>query len=173
MAATQSDSSPHGRLASLVGRWKTEGWTRETPEAPAIRVDAVDTYEWLPGGFGLLHIVDAKMGGEQVEGAEIIGYDPDVGAYATQYVGSEGLTRYRASLTQESGRLTWRMRGETTRFTGTFSPDGNVITGQWELLPESGNWQPLLSEGRDWQPLLPGDGAWQPWMDITLTKQER
>jgi hypothetical protein len=153
MPATQNDSSPHQRLAPLIGRWKTEGWTRETPEAPAVQVDAVDTYEWLPGGFGLLHIVDARMGNEKVEGAEIIGYDPDEGTYATQYVGSEGTTRYEASLSEESEGLTWRMRSKTTRFTGVFSPDGSMITGHWELLPESGDWQP--------------------WMDITLIKQGR
>jgi hypothetical protein len=152
MTTAQNDSAPHKRLAPLIGRWKTDGWTRETPEAPAVQVDAVDTYEWLPGGFGLLHIVDAKMDGEKVEGTEIIGYDPDEGAYATQYVGSESLTRYEASLTEESEGLTWRMRSKTTRFTGVFSRDGKVITGHWELLPEGGDWQP--------------------WMDITLTKQE-
>jgi hypothetical protein len=43
------------------------------------------------------------------------------------------------------------MRGETTRFTGTFSDDRSVITGHWELLPDN--------------------GTWQPWMDITLTRQ--
>ena len=91
-------------------RWKTEGSTRDTPEAPAAKVDAVDTYGWLPGGFGLLHTVDAKIGDERVEGTEIIGYDPDRGAYVTQYFGSDGATAYEAELTQESEGLTWRMR---------------------------------------------------------------
>jgi Protein of unknown function (DUF1579) len=63
----------HERLVALIGRWKTDGWTRDLPGTPATKVDAVDTYEWLPGGFGLLHVVDAKMDEEKVEGAEIIG----------------------------------------------------------------------------------------------------
>ena len=144
-------ASAHRRLTALIGRWKTDGWTRETPDAPAIRVDAVDTYEWLPGGFGLLHVVDARMGDEKVEGAEIIGYDGDRGTYVTLSVGSDGSVAYEASLTEEKEGLTWRMRSETTRFTGVFSEDGGVITGHWELLEKSGDWQP--------------------WMDITLTKQ--
>jgi Protein of unknown function (DUF1579) len=65
----------HERLTVLIGRWKTEGSTREMPDAPAARIDAFDTYEWLPGGFGLLHVVDAQVGETKVEGAEIIGYD--------------------------------------------------------------------------------------------------
>jgi hypothetical protein len=141
----------HERLTVLIGRWKTEGWTSEMPDAPAARIDAFDTYEWLPGGFGLLHVVDAQVGETKVEGAEIIGYDADVGAFVTRYVGSEGSTAYEASLTEETEGLVWSMRSETTRFTGTFSDDGTVITGYWEL----------LSDG----------GEWQRWMDITLTKQ--
>ena len=147
----QTSGAEHERLDVLIGRWKTDGSTRDMPGAPAVKIDAVDTYEWLPGGFALLHSVDAKMGDDKVEGAEIIGYDPDRGTYVTQYFGNDEATAYEAELTQERDGLTWRMRSKTTRFTGVFDEDGKVITGHWEL----------LQDGRDWQP----------WMDITLTKQ--
>jgi hypothetical protein len=58
----QAAEAEHERLAVLIGKWKTEGRTREMPDAPAATIDAVDTYEWLPGGFGLLHVVDATVG---------------------------------------------------------------------------------------------------------------
>jgi Protein of unknown function (DUF1579) len=138
------------RLAPLVGRWRTQGWTRASADAPRARIEAVDTYEWLPGGFALLHVVDAMVGDEKVEGAEIIGYDPARGAYMTQYFGSDGPNRYEASLGEEAGALVWRMRSATDRFTGTFRADGNTITGHWELLEDG--------------------SAWRPWMDTTLTK---
>jgi hypothetical protein len=138
------------RLAALVGRWRTEGWTRETADSPAARIDAVDTYEWLPGGFALLHVVDARVGDEKVEGAEIIGHDPARGSYLTQYFGSDGPSSYEASLTEEDGALVWRMWSEADRFVGTFSDDGDTITGHWELR---------------------ADSEWRPWMDITLTRQ--
>ena len=140
----------HLRRESLVGRWRTEGWTRETAEGPAARIEATDTYEWLSGGFGLLHTVDARVGEEHVEGAEIIGWDPERDAYATQYFGSDGPSAYEARLTEEDGALVWSMRSSQDRFTGTFSKDGNTITGHWEQL---------------------GDENWQPWMDVTLTRQ--
>jgi Protein of unknown function (DUF1579) len=142
--------SAHLRLESLVGRWRTNGWTRETAEGPAARIEATDTYEWLPGRFGLLHTVDARVGEEHVEGAEIIGWDPERDAYATQYFGSDGPSAYEARLTEEDGALVWSMRSSQDRFTGTFSKDGNTITGHWEQL---------------------GDENWQPWMDVTLTRQ--
>jgi uncharacterized protein DUF1579 len=146
-----ASGSEHQRLAALLGRWRTEGWARETPGAPAGKIDAVDTYEWLPGEFALLHRVDAQVGDQMVEGAEIIGYDPERQTYVTQYFGSDGPTTYEASLDAEGGALVWRMRSTTTRFTGTFGNDGNVVSGHWELL----------------------DGSnWRPWMEITLTRQE-
>ena len=140
----------HERLDVLTGRWKTEGWTREAAEGPAARIDAVDTYERLPGG-ALLHRVDARMGEEKVEGAEIIGYDPARQMFVTQYFGNDGPSTYEASLSEEDGVLVWRMRSKTDRFTGTFSDDCEIIAGLWESLDD--------------------DSSWRPWMDITLTKQ--
>jgi hypothetical protein len=71
--AHESDAALE-RLEALVGRWKTEGQT--TDAAGGDRIDAIDTYERLPGG-ALLHLVDAQVGDQKVEGAEVIGYDPD------------------------------------------------------------------------------------------------
>ncbi|MEN3285248.1 MAG: hypothetical protein V7607_6388 [Solirubrobacteraceae bacterium] len=143
--------SEHQRLVALLGRWKTEGWAREAPGVPTGRIDAVDVYEWLPGEVALLHRVDARVGDQGVEGAEIIGYDPERQIYLTQYFGSDGPTAYEATLNEEAGALVWRMRSEMTRFTGIFSDDGNTISGHWELLDDGSNWQP--------------------WMEITLTRQ--
>ena len=140
----------HRRLAALVGRWQTQGQTRETAEAPAARIEAVDTYEWLPGRFALLHTVDAHVGKEHVEGAEIIGWDSARDAYITQYFGNDGPNAYEASLDEEDGALVWSMRSPTDRFTGSFSDDGNTITGHWERIDDA--------------------KTWQPWMDITLTR---
>jgi Protein of unknown function (DUF1579) len=144
-------NSERERLGALVGTWRTEGWTKGGPGAPAARIDAVDEYEWLPGGFALLHRVDAQVGDQKVDGAEIIGYDPARRIFVTQYFGSDGPNAYEASLAEEDGALVWRMRSKTDRFTGIFSDRGDTITGHWELLDE--------------------DSDWQPWMDITLTKQ--
>jgi Protein of unknown function (DUF1579) len=143
----------HERLEVLVGRWSTEGWTRELPGSSPAKIDATDTYEWLPGGYALLHIVDAHVGDQKVQGAEIIGYDPARASYVTQYFGSDGPTSYEGTLREEGETLVWQMRSENTRFAGRFSTDGDTITGHWELSHEA--------------------SAWRPWMDITLTKQTR
>ena len=141
----------HERLRALVGRWKIEGWTSEAPPVTASWIEALDTYEWLPGGHALLHRVDAHVGDQRVEGAEIIGYDPTRRTYITQYFGSDGPGAYEASLGNEYGALVWTMRNETERFIGMFSDDGNTIVGHRELLDD--------------------DSGWRPRMDVTLTKE--
>jgi hypothetical protein len=151
MTTTPSAHSPQQRLEVLVGRWTTEGWTVGTREEPAARIDATDTYDWLAGGIALLHLVDALVGDLKVEGAEIIGYDPERDRYVTQYFGSDGPTAYEAELTEEGGTLVWTMSSTDTRFSGEFSPDGSVITGHWDRLSD--------------------ESTWVDWMDITLTKQ--
>jgi hypothetical protein len=137
------------RLEALIGRWTTEGRTTEASGGPADRIDAVDTYERLPGG-ALLHLVDAQVGDRKVEGAELIGHDPARGSYVTHYFGSDGASAYEANLVEDDGKLVWTMRSKTDRFTGTFNDERNVITGHWDALDAHCNWQS--------------------WMDITLTK---
>ena len=146
---TDAPTIEHERLVVLVGSWKTEGWTREAAGTLSARIEATDTYERLPGG-ALLHRVDARVGDQKVEGAEIIGYDPARGSYVTQYFGTDGPAAYEAKLSEEDGTLLWAMRSESDRFTGTFSADRNTITGHWEQLQGT---------------------TWQAWMDITLTRQ--
>jgi hypothetical protein len=141
----------HERLEVLVGKWRTQGWMREGGDGPAFQIEATDTYGWLAGGFALIHTVDARVGDQKVEGAEIIGYDPARASYVTQYFGSDGPAGYEAALVEGSDGLVWTMRNEATRFAGRFSADGNRITGHWELLDDG--------------------SRWRPWMDITLTKQ--
>jgi hypothetical protein len=133
----------------LIGRWKTQGWTTAAP-GTAERIDAVDTYQRLPGG-ALLHLVDARVGDQIVEGAEIIGFDAARGRYVTQYFGTDGPNAYEATLVEHDGTLVWTMRGAKDRFTGTFDDGRNVITGHWELLGDA--------------------STWQPWMDVTLTRE--
>lgn len=143
-------STEHQKLQALIGKWHTQGKTVATDTQPSVVVDATDTYEWLHGGYGLLHTVEAGMGENRVQGAEIIGWQPEVGKYVTQYFGSDGPNSYQATLTTEEGALVWKMNSAVDRFKGVFNEAGDLITGHWERVGEL--------------------GEWEPWMDITLTK---
>ena len=141
-----------GRLDVLIGKWKTEGLTAEEPGAPARRIDAIDTYERLPGA-ALLHNVNARVGEVHVEGAEIIGFDFVRQTYVTQFFGGADATAYEATLTTKAGALVWTMVSQRNRFRGIFNADRDFITGHWDVVDD--------------------DSEWRSWMDITLSKHPR
>ncbi|MBS4192921.1 DUF1579 family protein [Bacillus sp. FJAT-49705] len=138
----------HKLLDIFVGKWKTEGQIKATSSSPAARLTAVDTYEWLPGGFFLIHYVDARMGDMEVKTTEIIGYDASSQTYFTSSFDNQGNTgTYQANLREGA----WTINGKTERFTGEFSDGGNILKGKWEMSSDGSNWEP--------------------WMDIKLTKE--
>jgi hypothetical protein len=62
------------RLGALVGRWRSEGHVEADVPVP---ITGTDIYEWLPGGFFLVHRVDVVIGQQPVQALELIGeYDP-------------------------------------------------------------------------------------------------
>jgi hypothetical protein len=137
----------HERLDVFVGRWHTRGEILAGGANAAATLEAIDTYEWLPGGFFLLHHVDGRMGGEVVQALEIIGYDASRPGYFTHAFDSQGrFSSYESEL--RDGALT--IRGRTERFSGQFSPDGGTLTGSWERSDDG--------------------GRWSPWMKVTLKK---
>ncbi|MFS0556800.1 DUF1579 family protein [Brevibacillus sp. 179-C9.3 HS] len=137
------------RLNVFVGKWMTEGLITESPSGPVAKLKAIDTYEWLPGGFFLIHHVDGMMGDKEVKTIEIIGYDASNQVYFTHAYDNQGsMGSYYANLLGRD----WTITGNTERFSGKFSVDGKTLIGTWELL---GN-----------------DQSWVHWMDIRLTKVE-
>jgi hypothetical protein len=135
------------RLEAFVGTWNTEGEIRASSSGPAAKIHATDTYEWLPGGFFLVHRWDAHMPDGNTQGIEIIGYDASSETYPMHSFDSQGNTGLmRASF--EDG--VWTFVGESLRFTGGFRDSGNTFAGVWEQRSDGGDWLP--------------------WMDVTLRK---
>ncbi|MED1780850.1 DUF1579 family protein [Brevibacillus fortis] len=136
-------------LNIFVGKWVTDGLIMESPAGQAAKLKATDTYEWLPGGYFLIHHVDGMMGDKEVKTIEIIGYDTTSQMYFTHAYDNYGS---RASYYANLLGRDWTITGKTERFTGKFSVDGNTLIGTWELL---GN-----------------NESWAHWMDIRLRKVE-
>lgn len=135
------------RLEALIGRWTTEGETVPGPSGPATKIAGTDTYEWLGGGFFVVHRVDVRFGDEHVEAIEVIGYDAANGTYPTHAFDSQGsASTYR--MRERDG--TWTITGETERSTLVPGGDGASMRASWER----------SDDGR----------TWLPWMEIRLTR---
>lgn len=140
----------HAALAPFVGRWSTSGQVLPSGSAPALELTGTDEYEWVPGGFFLLHRVDVRIGGEPAQALEIIGWDAARGTYFMRSFDNQGNAGEMQASVGGDGR--WRFTGDAERFTGAFSDGGGTLSGRWER-----------REGDEWLP----------WMDIHLTKDGR
>ncbi|HEX6371876.1 MAG TPA: DUF1579 family protein [Longimicrobium sp.] len=138
----------HQALAPFVGRWRTAGRVLESGSGPALEIAGVDEYEWLPGGFFLLHRVDVRMGGERAQALEIIGYDAGRRGYFMRSFDDQGNAGEMQARVSDDG--TWTFEGDAERFRGGFGDGGDTLSGRWERRE--------------------GD-RWLPWMDVRLTRE--
>jgi hypothetical protein len=151
MAEQPVPGPEHRRLESFVGDWDTEGTVKVNPSGPGVKFRAVDSYEWVPGGFFLLHRWDALMPDGRTQGVEIIGYDPAKGTYTVHSFDSSGNTDVMDASTAND---TWTFEGKLLRFTGRFRDGGATLTGVWEQRLDTGS-------------------AWVHWMEVTLSRRNR
>jgi hypothetical protein len=135
-------SGPEERnLDVFIGKWINAGHTISRPGVPSTQILTSDIYEWAPGRFFVIHSAYGLIGDITVEAVEIIGYDPCAGCYRSQLFDSQG----NASVSQvrrADGAWTWT--GERTRYTATFSDDGNVQTAHHEMSEDGLTWQPSM-----------------------------
>lgn len=144
MSAIKSNIKPgagHRKLDVFVGKWNTRGQTKASADGEALIITGSDSYEWLPGGFFLVHHWDVRMGSEESKGIEIIGYDERTKAYPTWSFDSQGNTGTYQASTRDG---VWAFRARSERATVVVSEDGNTITARWEQLAEGMNWQPWM-----------------------------
>jgi hypothetical protein len=134
------------KLEVFVGKWHAEGesyaegQTAVEPRASAVSWKSDESYEWLPGGFFLLHTWDAVVGERVFKGTEIIGYDEAQGGYFTRFFDNTGNhPEYRATV----DGLIWSFKEASTRAKVTVSQAGDEMKFVWEWQHGNGKWLPL------------------------------
>ena len=140
-------TAKHLALGVFAGKWMTQGTIRATKDAASSEMRAIDQYEWLPGGFFMLHKVDARIAGSVSQSIEVIGYDAKQACYVTRSYDDQGTSD---GFTAHLAGQAWSIDGEKVRFRGAFNADGSLLAGTWEQRS--------------------GQGRWSPWMDIELRK---
>jgi hypothetical protein len=128
-AQTAAPAPQTERLEVLVGRWSSAGWMVPGPSEPAIRITGTDTYEWLAGGFFMVHRVDVRMGAEKVEVIELIGpYDPADSSYPMRSFDSQGNFITMTARVRDDG--VWTFTGASERAALTIGEDGTTMTAR-------------------------------------------
>jgi hypothetical protein len=110
------------RLDRLVGTWKLSGGSQ-----------GQTVYEWMEGNFFLIQRFD--FGGDK--GIEIIGHEQKYGQepsadIKSRYYGTSGSTfDYVYEIQGDTLMIWFGEKGSPAFYKGTFSDDGNVISGEW------------------------------------------
>jgi hypothetical protein len=132
-------------LAIFIGNWINEGHT-VVNGAPGPKILTSDVYEWVPGGFFVVHTAYGLLAGVDVGGIEILGYDDATGEFRSWFFDSQGNASSSPLLHTDDS---WIWQRETTRATSVFTDGGRMQTTLHERLE---------------------DGAWIPSMEVVLTK---
>ncbi|NUT44898.1 MAG: hypothetical protein HOV86_33385 [Thermoactinospora sp.] len=126
-------------LDRLVGTWKVTGGAEGTV-----------TYRWMAGGHFLLQ--DVELNGES--GLEIIGHDKPFGSETpdpeikSRYYGSSGSTlAYVYEIDGDELTIWGGFKDSGARYRGTFSADGDTLTGAWEY-PGGGGYESVATRVR-------------------------
>jgi Protein of unknown function (DUF1579) len=112
----------------FIGSWEMRGRTLGSD------VDDVlgkASYTWLPGGFFLEQRTKISFTGFEVEGVEIIRYDPETGTFpSTVYPSLFGSPLpYRWTL--DGDEVTIKAEALHATFHGRWSEDGQTFSGGW------------------------------------------
>src|SRR5947209_2767608 len=100
----------HKRLEVFIGKWINDGYTVAAPDSPSVKILTSDVYEWMPGGFFVLHTAYGRIGTMDVGGTEILGYDQATGNYFTRFYDNRGNV-HESELTMDGDTCTWRGDG--------------------------------------------------------------
>lgn len=141
------------RLDYLVGTWQMTGRTEDGPAGPGADMSSVETFEWMEGGFFLIHRWEGgfEVGGVQVvdTGYEFFDYDPAAGQYRTHFFNSFGPYDLEGS-----------------KYTGDFDGDALVVTGPARITRTMNADGTITCDSH----MPDGNGGWIAFMHATLTK---
>ena len=124
-ALRQADTAVQA-LGRLAGTWRISG-------------DATGTvrYRWLPGGFFLAQEGELELFGHKNAFTEIIGRHrpfgrvPSVEIHSRVYTSEGDTLDYVYELDGDTLTIWGGHRGSEAYYTGTFSADGDTLTGAW------------------------------------------
>ena len=132
-------------LAPFIGEWTMQV---DMPNAPPADpgAEARCVFEWMPGKRFLVQRWQISVP-EAPDGTALIGFDEGRGKLLQHYFDSRGVARvYEMTF----DRRVWTLLRETPdfspldfrqRFEGTFSDDGDTISGRWEIAHEGSGWE--------------------------------
>jgi hypothetical protein len=107
----------------LIGNWRISGKD----------VEGTIRFEWMEGGFFVIQHYDLINFGKHYKGIEYIGFDEDTGTLRSRLMGTDG-SRFMYTYEFDGDKMYYWFgeKGSDQYSVGTFSDDGNSLTGRWQ-----------------------------------------
>jgi hypothetical protein len=94
-----------------------------------------------PGEQFIIHPAYGRIGGQDVGGLEVIGYDPATGDFRTHFFDHAGNV-ITETLTFRDDTWTWQATHH--RCKGVFTDNGKILTAHHEQSDDGKQWRPLM-----------------------------
>ena len=141
------------RLDFLVGNWEMRGEIEAGPAGPGGTTSGMESFQWLEGGFFLVHRWEGAMrlgGGSTADsGYEFYDHDPATSGYRARFFNNLG-----------------PYDDEGSRYAGNFDGDGLVVVGPARITRRPEGPDVITYDGD----LPDGEGGWIPWLHARLTR---
>jgi hypothetical protein len=129
----EQPSTPNPALKALevmVGRWGLKGRDFTTNE----EISGQSTFEWMEGGFFLVHRFNLRYAGRRFTGIEYIWYDEESGHLKTHVFSTQDPVPLEYTWEVDENTFTnwFGDVGSENHYKGKFSTDKNTLIGQWE-----------------------------------------
>lgn len=129
----QQVTKPNPALKALdvmVGTWDLSGRDFTTNE----EIRGQSTFEWLEGGFFLVHRFSINYAERTFTGVEYIGYDEKSRHLKTHVFANQSPEPFEYTWEVDKNSFTnwFGDVGSENRYQGTFGEDHNTLIGQWE-----------------------------------------
>lgn len=117
-------------LDVMVGVWDLKGQDFTTKA----EISGQSTFEWLEGGFFLVHRFNLDYSGRTFKGVEYIGQDEKSGHLKTRVFSNQGPDplEYTWEVDEDTFANWFGDVGSDNHYRGKFSKDRNTLIGQWE-----------------------------------------
>ena len=124
-----------------------------------VPIAGTDTYQWLPGGFFLVHHVDVVIGEQQVQAIELIGeYDPASDAFTARAYDNLGNVTVMQARVDEQGVWRFTGGGDVASVARPPPPTRAERCGRPDHQPRPGRHDGQVGAQRRWRQLAAVDG---------------
>lgn len=130
------------KLDKFIGTWNTVGHILPTSSSARQEIRGIDSFEWLDGGYFLLHNSGLDLGDNKQHTLQVLSIDERENHFLSQYYDNNGNSGQMQVTVMDD---LWIFKGESMLFKGSFSENETIFTIVAEQLNKEKVWTPFMN----------------------------